>query len=73
MKIFAIAGLIALAVTTGSCRPNMRGIMQGGMMGMSGQPAGKSDSGDGMMMGDMAGKGMMSCCTAQCPMMKGKS
>jgi len=76
MKKIAIAGFIALALTTtAGCRTHMGGMMQGGMMqGMSGQSGDKSDSsGSGMIMGNMGGKGMMTCCTEQCPMIRGKS
>ena len=76
MKNFVIAGLmtLVLATTAVGCRPQMAGMMRGGMMqGMSAHSGEKSDSsGGGMMMGDMAGKGMMSCYNEQCPMMKGK-
>ena len=70
MKIFAVAGLIALALTTAGCSPRMRGMMHGGMGEVS---AANRDSSSGSMMGQMHEKGMMKMmpCCEQCPMMKG--
>jgi hypothetical protein len=75
MKKIAITSLIALALTTAAgCRQHMGGMMHGSMMqGMGGSSEKSDSSGSGMMMGNMGGKGMMTYCTEQCPMMKGKS
>src|SRR5688572_7768273 len=72
MKTAIVAGLIATALVTGAagCMSGMHGRMMAGMT-RSQASTGEGSTSDNMM--SMGQKGMMDCCTDQCPMMKGKS